>query len=201
MSERSRFISLSGISGVLAGVYALIGAFIAYRIATTSNSVAYNDVQSGTMSPVLFKLLGLAALILLLSLATSYYFTRKKAKKNDERMWTAATKKALRKFLVPLVTGGIFTLILIWRGDLLLIAPATLIFYGLALYAASDHTVRDIATLGIAEICLGLVALFFTGKGIYFWAAGFGILHIIYGLIMYIKYDRLQANEPIVTSA
>ena len=162
--------------------------------------MAYQDLKYSTLSPVVIKLFGLATLLVILSVSTAYYFTRKKAKANDEAMWTSATKKALKEFLVPLCTGGIFVLILIWRGDLLLIAPATLIFYGLALYAASDHTVRDIAKLGIAEIILGLLCLFYTGKGIYFWAAGFGVLHIIYGFIMYIKYDRLAATEPIVTS-
>ena len=200
MQSRSRFLSLSGLSGVLSGLYALVGAYIAYKISISADSMAYQDLKYGTLSPVVIKLFGLATLLVIFSIATAYYFTQKKARANNEDMWTTATKKALTKFLVPLCTGGIFVLILIWRGDLLLIAPSTLIFYGLALYAASDHTVRDIAKLGLAEILLGLICLLYTGKGLFFWAAGFGILHIIYGLIMYIKYDRLNATEPIVTS-
>ena len=201
MEERTRFLSLSGMSGILSGIYAIIGAVIAQRIATTSNSYAYMDLKAGLLTPVVLKLLTLAAILVFISVLTAYFLSRRKAKLTNDKMWTSASKKALRKFLVPLCTGGFVVLLLIWRGELLLVAPATLIFYGLALYAASDHTVRDIAALGIAEIILGLVSLCFAGYGLYFWAAGFGIMHIIYGLIMYIKYDRLQATEPIVTSA
>ncbi len=201
MEERTRFLSLSGLSGILSGIYALVGAFLAHSIATNSASYAYKDLKQGLFSPVVIKLLALAVVLVLLSVVTAYILSRRKARKNNDKMWTSASKKALRKFMVPLFTGGLFVILLIWRGELLLVAPATLIFYGLSLYAASDHTVRDIATLGIAEIILGLVSLGFAGHGLYFWAAGFGVLHIIYGLIMYIKYDRLQATEPIVTSA
>lgn len=190
MSERTRFLSLSGLSGILSGTYALIGAYIAYKMVRSADSIAYQDLQSGIISSILIKLLGLAAVILTLSILTAYFFTSKKAKERNEKMWTPAAYKALKSFCVPLFTGGIFILLLIYRGEVLLISPATLIFYGIALYSASNYTHKDVGNLGILEIILGLISMPFPGTGIYFWLVGFGILHIVYGTIMYFKYDR-----------
>jgi len=195
MEERSRFLSLSGMSGIMAGLYALIGAYMGYKMATTASSVPYRDLSNGLMTPIVLKLLALAAIILCLSIGTAYYFTMKKAKRRNEKMWTKATMNALKSFLLPLVTGGIFGLLLLSRGHLLLLSPTTLIFYGLALYSASRYTVRDIGTLGIAQILLGLISMLYPGKGIFFWAIGFGVLHIIYGVIMYFKYDKVANAE------
>jgi hypothetical protein len=90
----------------------------------------------------------------------------------------------------PLVTGGLLILILISRSYYGIITPATLIFYGLALVSASNFTFADVKYLGLLEIALGLIAACFPGYGLLFWAIGFGVLHIIYGSMMYLKYDR-----------
>jgi len=199
MEERSRFLSLSGLSGILAGIYALVGAYVGYNFAVNAASVPYTDIKNGELTPVVMKLLSIAGVILLLSLATAYFFTSRKAKRRNEAMWTPATKRALVSFLVPLVTGGIFCLLLLWRGHILLLSPCTLIFYGLALYSASRYTLRDVGALGILEIILGLTSMLFPGKGIYFWAIGFGVLHIFYGIIMYYKYDRHDNKTDSIT--
>ena len=96
----------------------------------------------------------------------------------------------LFNFMIPLITGGIFSLTLLSQGFYGFVAPATLIFYGLALVNGGKHTLNDIKYLGLSEIAVGLVALYFVGYGLLFWAFGFGILHIIYGTVMYFKYDR-----------
>ena len=149
MEERSRFLSLSGLSGVLAGLYALVGAYVGYKLATSASSIPYKDLQSGYFSPIVMQLLLVALGILLLSIGTALFFTSRKARRRNESMWSPATIKALKSFLLPLVTGGIFGLLLLWRGHMLLLSPTTLIFYGLALYSASRYTVRDVGALGI----------------------------------------------------
>jgi len=190
MEERARFLSLSGLSGILAGIYALAGAYIAYYMARTAPTIAYKDLQNGWLSPTVIKLLGVAAVVLILSLITAYYFTSRKAKRRNEAMWSSASHKAAKSFLIPLITGGLFGLLLIKRTFFSLIAPTTLIFYGLALYSASRYTYRDVGFLGLLEVATGLVAMLFPSKGLYFWAFGFGVLHIVYGIIMYYKYDK-----------
>lgn len=185
MSQSSQFISLSGLSGVLAGVYGLIGAFyVNYLI--NSNTEIYITLES-----VIFKRILLTAfLVLMASIVTASIMTANKAKKQGESVWNPTSKRLIINFLIPLVTGGIFALLLLRHGYYGLIAPITLMFYGLACLNASKYTLRDVRYLGITEIVLGLFAVEFSGYGLHFWVLGFGICHIIYGAMMYYKYDR-----------
>lgn len=105
-------------------------------------------------------------------------------------MWDVSSRRLVLNFLIPLVAGGAFCLVLIQYGIAGLVAPATLIFYGLACINASKYTMRDIRYMGVAFIILGLVSTQYIGYGLYFWALGFGVCHIIYGALMYYKYDR-----------
>lgn len=185
MSQSTQFISLSGLSGVLAGFYALLGAaYVNYLI--NNHQGYYITLESST-----FRNIALTALVVLAaSLATAYIMTAQKASKMGENMWNSSSKRLLINFAIPLVTGGIFSLLLIRHGYYGLIAPITLLFYGLACLHASKYTLRDVRYLGITEIILGLLAVEFSGFGLYFWIVGFGICHIIYGAMMYFKYDR-----------
>ena len=65
-----------------------------------------------------------------------------------------------------------------------------LLFFGLALLNASKYTFGEIKILGISEIILGLVSMYWTSLGLLFWAIGFGLFNIIYGVYMYVKYER-----------
>ncbi|MGE5429024.1 MAG: hypothetical protein ACM3O8_14110, partial [Methylococcaceae bacterium] len=67
---------------------------------------------------------------------------------------------------------------------------AMLIFYGLALVNAGKFTLSEVHYLGITEIVLGLMAAVFINWGLLFWALGFGVMHIVYGMMMYYKYER-----------
>lgn len=196
MSRSSRFMSLSGLSGILAGIYALVAATYAhFRItevsAYTSNSNVGEAIGRFLLSYDAIGDLMLAALLTLaLALLTGVFFTIKKAKKRNEQLWNPVSKRLLFNFAVPLVAGGLFCLVLLQYEFIGLVAPTTLIFYGLALLNASKFTVGDIKYLGLANLLIGLVATQFIGFGIYFWALGFGIFHIIYGIILYNKYDK-----------
>ena len=190
MHQSSRFISLSGLSGVLAGIYCLIGACLAYKTIyfdTTSNGDYKNLIV--TKSTV-FELLAIAIIVILLSLFTGILFSVRKASKTNEKAWNPASKRLIINFMLPLATGGIFILFLIEKEILGLVAPLTLIFYGLACVNASKYTLGDVRYLGITLIILGLLSTWFLGYGLLFWALGFGVCHIFYGAIMYFKYDR-----------
>jgi hypothetical protein len=128
--------------------------------------------------------------VLTLALTFGVYFTFRKAKKNNQTIWNSSSKRLFANLLLPLMTGGIFCLILFYHGMIGLIAPATLIFYGLALINAGKYTLHDIKYLGVLEIILGLIASIYIGYGLLFWALGFGVLHIIYGTLMYFKYEK-----------
>ena len=128
--------------------------------------------------------------VLILALVTGIWLTIRKSRKTGQSIWDKTARQLLVSMLIPLVAGGVLCLILMVRGFVSVIAPLTLIFYGLALVNGSKYTLSDIHTLGLLEIGLGLLAAIFMGYGLFFWAIGFGLFHIAYGFLMYRKYDR-----------
>ena len=188
MERSSRFISLSGLSGVFAGMVALVGAVYVYFV-FKRNGINYLDGERNFFSPDLLRELFLiGTVILVLAVLSGYFFTARKSKANNLKIWDATTKRLLINFAIPLVAGGIFCLALFYHHLFVFVAPATLIFYGLALVNASKYTLTDVQNLGYFEIVLGLISLFFLGWSLLFWAIGFGVLHIVYGIIMQKKY-------------
>lgn len=185
MERSSRFISLSGMSGVMAGIYALAGAGAAYywtqgRITTAE--VYHRDDAT--------FLLADAALVLVLAVGTGILLTTRKAKRDGNSLLDSAAKKLIINLCIPLFTGGVFCLALIYHGNTSLVIPSMLTFYGLALVHASKYTRDDVRSLGVAQILLGLTSLFVMEYGLIFWSLGFGVLHIAYGTYMYLKYER-----------
>lgn len=188
MEKSSRFISLSGLSGVFAGVAALLGAVYVYFV-FEKNGIGYFD---GTVKyyekNIITELVVVAMVIMILAMGFGVYFTLQKSRRNKLKVWDKTTKKLLLNFAIPLATGGLFCAGLLYHGLHAMLSPATLIFYGLALFNAGNYTYSDVKYLGICQIVLGIVSLFFLGYGLLFWAIGFGILHIVYGMIMHRKY-------------
>ena len=190
MERSTKFISLSGLSGIMAGIYALIGAYIGYKIVYgNSNDLDYRDHYVN--SPETLGLLLLVALaVLVFSILTGIWLTIRQARKKGENFWNPVSKRLLTNLSIPLVTGGLFILVLIIRGDYGIIASACLVFYGLALISGGQYTFSDVKWLGCCEIILGLLAALFPGFGIVFWVLGFGLLHVLYGTIMHFKYNQ-----------
>lgn len=196
MERSAKFISLSGLSGVMAGIYALIGGWLAYRVLYGASSGVYTGrpYENGGLyanDPLVWpQLLLIAIVVLVLSLATGIWFSVRKARKRNEDFWNAGSKRLLVSLAIPLTAGGLFILILLLRGEYGVIAPACLLFYGLSLISGSQYTFTDVKWLGFCEVLLGLLAALMPGYGLFFWVTGFGLLHILYGLVMHFKYDR-----------
>jgi len=193
MEESTRFLSLSGLSGIFAGVIAIAGALFAYFFILDSGTIHIdnnltNFLEKETFSPG-WQLLADAAVVLVLSVVFSIYFSRKRAKIDGKSFWSPVSKRLLINLLIPLVTGGVFVIVLMFQNNIQLIVPCFLIFYGLALVNARKFTIDEIFYLGILEIVAGLAAAFVPGWGLIFWILGFGLLHIIYGVVMYRKYE------------
>ncbi len=190
MSQSSRFISLSGLSGVLAGNYSLIGAWFAYKTIYFDTSALGNYRNLIISQESVEHLICIAIAVIILSMITGVFLSMKKARKSNDSLWNSASKRLVINFCIPLATGGFFILFLIEKEILSLVAPLTLIFYGLACVNASKYTLGDVRYLGITMILLGLLSTWFLGYGLLFWALGFGVCHILYGSIMYFKHDR-----------
>ncbi|WP_162425834.1 hypothetical protein [Pontibacter pudoricolor] len=190
MDRSSRFISLSGLSGVAAGVSALLGAAVVKWYLVTHN-IVYNEIMGLTLTrEAIFFILSVAGIVFILALSSATYFTARNAKKNSHRVWDSKTERMLINLFIPLAAGGVFCAVLFYHDLLYLVAPVMLIFYGFALLNASKYTLSDIRYLGIMEIVVGLVASFFVGYGLLAWTLGFGVLHIVYGTLVYFKYER-----------
>ena len=192
MERSSRFISLSGLSGIAAGLSALAGAWFA-----SGRIRAYYDVyneRGGYTNPefhhLKLDLLLLSAAVLAVALVSAFYFTWRRARHHQVPVWNMSSRNLLWNMLVPLGSGGLFILAMLQYSEWSFVAPASLIFYGLALVNGSKYTLSDIRYLGYCEIFLGLINTQFIGYGLYFWALGFGVLHILYGAIMWWKYER-----------
>lgn len=211
MERSSKFISLSGLSGILAGVYALIGAGIAYKLIDDywdNASIYLNGVKTYiTAFPsfnryiiadsVIWKLFAIAVTVLLASIITAVLLSNRQAKRKGQPLWGAVSRSLLFHMATPLIIGGLLIFIVLYKNHHNLttlydglIVPIMLIFYGLSLVSASNFTFTDVKYLGLFEIVVGLTAACFPHFGLLFWAFGFGILHIIYGGMMYFKYDK-----------
>ena len=188
--ERSvKFLSLSGLSGVLAGIYALVGATSVYYLIYYPYSPFGFRFYYVNEKAIILKLILIASTVLILSISTAYFMSVRKAKKIGVGIWNKTSKDLLQGLFIPLITGGLLIIVLVSRGYFGIVAPACLIFYGLALIQASSFTFNEIRYLGFSEIILGLLAALLPGYGLVFWAVGFGVLHIIYGSVMHYRYD------------
>ncbi len=198
MERSSRFISLSGLSGVAAGVCALVGAYFAYGIINPihlEGSVKAEGIKETFQPQTLRDFMGnklfmIALVTFIAALVLAFAFTWLRSHKNNVPVWGAAARRLMVNVSVPMIAGGIYIFKLIENGTYGLIAPGCLLFYGLALLNASKYTLGEIKYLAYVQIVLGLISCWFIGYGLYFWAAGFGLMHIIYGILMWYRYER-----------
>ncbi len=191
MERSSRFISLSGLSGISAGACGLIGAFIANKW-LNEYYLRWNATGVHSHSDFLtlkFRLIVLGFSVLAAALIVGTFFTWRKARKNNLPIWDLTSRKVLINTAIPLAAGGAFIAGLLYNHLEALVAPTCLVFYGLAIINASKYTLPDVKYLGICEVILGTINLFYLREGLYFWAIGFGLLHIIYGALMWWKYE------------
>lgn len=193
MDRSARFVSLSGMSGIWAGSVALAGAYAAWRILQTPNyhyPIRTLEVADENFDPTTIQLMLLGIGVFVVALIGAFYFTWRKAKRNGQPLWNNASRALLVQGFFPLMAGGVFSVVFLYRGCGIFIAPTCLVFYGLSLISASRHTLSDIRYLGMFDVMLGCCSLFFPGFGLIFWALGFGVLHVLYGAIMWNKYDK-----------
>ena len=197
MERSTRFLSLSGLSGVIAGAIALGGAWLAQHHMAAFDGPRADALTYGTVRETLIhrddlviQLLIDAVVVLVLALIGAFWFTWRRSLRTDQRIWDASARRMAVNLMLPLIAGGIFCLALLYYGLPGLVPPATLVFYGLALLNTSKYTLDEIRWLGLSELALGLVATFWLGAGLMFWALGFGVLHIVYGGLMWYRHER-----------
>ncbi len=196
MERSSRFISLSGLSGISAGLCALVGAWWGYSVIQNGGGIPFHEKEVAHIISIRefmeSRLFHVALITFVAALVVAFIFTWVRSKKNNIPIWGSASRRLLWNVALPMIAGGLYLLKLVQLGYFGMIAPGCLIFYGLALVNASKYTLGEIRWLGYGNIMLGIINSWYPGYGIYFWAAGFGILHIIYGALMWWKYERVS---------
>lgn len=196
MSQSSRFISLSGWSGIFAGIVALVGAYMAHMKIESYYQI---DYVRGTAQPndLFHYLLILAISVFCVAFLGALFFTLRKSQSDGTPIWNAISRKLLWNTLIPMLVGGIFILKLHSENLYDYVAPACLLFYGLGLVNGSKFTLGEVRFLGYGQLLLGLINLNYPKQGLLFWTLGFGILHIIYGIAMWWKYERKASEEKL----
>ena len=191
MEKSSKFISLSGWAGIFAGIFALMGSYIALTyLDFNPQSLSFDIENNPFQQKQIFSVVQLALLVFLLAISFALFFTHRRAKRKDELLWTPTAKRLVMNMAVPLFTGGILILLFISKGFIGFVAPFSLLFYGLALFTISKFTFDEVKILGLIEILLGLISVYKVSLGLLFWAIGFGVVHIVYGIYVYFKYER-----------
>lgn len=190
MERSSRFISLSGLSGIAAGICALVGAWFGYNELQAFANREGSYSSDGSVIALELNLMKIATAVFIAALLTAYLFTYRRAKKNNQPLWDSTARRLMLNTAIPIAVGGLFIMGMLYHGISRFVAPASLVFYGLALVNGSKYTLGEIRYLGYCEIILGIINLWIPENSIWFWAAGFGGLHMIYGAIMWWKYDR-----------
>jgi hypothetical protein len=196
MTRSSRFLSLSGLSGIAAGTWALIGTWAAgRRIGSYYDEYQRNGYSNAEFTLLRNHLIVLAAAVFVLAVASAFFFTWRRARRQGLPMWDRTSRQLTINMMIPLLTGGFLILALLRYDDWRFVVPLSLIFYGMALVNGSKYTMNDIRYLGVLEIALGLFATQYIGYGLVFWAVGFGVLHIIYGFYMWWTNERGEAPQ------
>lgn len=198
MERSSRFISLSGLSGIAAGVCALGGALAATQVIDCwqTGECSYGRLAKD-VTRLQNQLLLIAILTFVGAFISAFIFTWLRSSSKNIPLWGSTTLRLFWNTAIPMIAGALFIIRSSQLHEYELIAPGCLIFYGLALVNASKYTLGGVRYLGYGQLILGAINLWMTGYGLFFWAAGFGILHIIYGMLMWWKYERNEEKHDI----
>lgn len=187
LSRNTRFLSFSGLAGVIAGVLALIGQTVAVMYYLSHPEI---DITKKLAPEHAIVFLTISAAIMILSVGVGYVLTNKNIKKTGEKLNSGLIKNTLLNICLPIAVGGVMCLMAYMQGHNMVIPSYMLLFYGLALFGGSKYSFDDLKMVGSAFILLGMVSYFDPSLSIFTWGLGFGILHIVYGLQIYFQRER-----------
>jgi hypothetical protein len=191
MERSSSFISLSGLSGICAGIIGIAAAAVLeVRLGPYINYESSVILTDGKRSELILFSAIVSLIALALTFALTIFFTSRKARKKGLPVWDGSAKRLVVNLFIPLISGGIFCLLLVHHRFDLLVLPSMIIFFGLALVNASKYTLNELRWLGISELAIGLLALLFLSQAVILWGIGFGVMNVIYGALMYFKHER-----------
>lgn len=170
MESSSSFTGVSGKGYIVAGVSALIAAWIAGQ----------QQTQESWFLVWMLELLFAGSL--------TFYFTLRKASSQGESLWSTTAKKVLFAFIPPMVVGAVLTLFFMRNNGINLLPGIWLSIYGAAVMTAGAYSVSIIPLMGAMFLVLGAGVLLFSLPGNLFLGLGMGGLHIAFGLAVWRNY-------------
>jgi len=184
MERSSIFVNLSGIGAIIVGLCALAGSWFAHRILWQYSLAPY------TLTELKLSLLTLAAIVFFSALGIYVLFVWLRSRQLKAKFWNATARKISINFGVPFLSGSLVVFHLLTNDYISMVAPVSIIVYGIAVFCASHNSFVESRLLAVLEIALGVVALWFPGQGLWFWMVGFGLLHILYGIVFWFNHER-----------
>lgn len=187
MERSSRFLSLSGSSGI--GIGFLASLFVAWQVSKGNMSLTEQrnfDLLAPAWEEFIIGTFGLFVICVLLSMG----LTLRRTLKKGLTIWTSSTKNILGAIGLPMMVGAMLLLQNFNSLSTDAFFPATLLCYGLGLFFASRYTYDELRIMGLAMLVLGTLSILYPPYSLLFWVLGFGALHMIYGAIMYFRYER-----------
>lgn len=183
IDRSKRYTSISGVSIGIAGVFAIIGLFMA-------NGVLKGEFGNFTTSQRELVCMYIFGLVLVLSLLVMFILSSFKSVKSGEKIWNDKALKCLYSFFYPIATGGILSFLSYQNQQSDVVLSIQLIFYGLACIAGSPFSFKEFKWLGIGCLILGITSVVFPYYNLIFWGIGFGLFNIGYGLYIHFKYEK-----------
>jgi CHASE2 domain-containing sensor protein len=171
MERSSSFTAVPGWGGVAMGVSALAAALLASR---QTNTASWMTVWSWEAAVAL--LLGGIGIL-------------RKTRGGDKSLFSAPGRRFFYSFCPPLAAGGLLSWTLANQGFWSPLPGLWLLLYGAGIVTAGAYSVRVVPIMGVCFMTLGAIALGSPaawGNG--YLAAGFGGLHILFGLIIARRY-------------
>lgn len=171
MENAAEFTAVPGWGGVAMGVTALGASWLAAR-QTTSRA---------------WLTVWLAEVFVAVAIAASAAAT--KARRANSTLFTGPGRKFVLSFAPPIFVGGLLTFAMFNLGAISALPGVWLLLYGTAIVTGGTFSVRAVPILGLCMMLLGAFALFAPSHwGNYFMAAGFGVVHIAFGIWIALKY-------------
>jgi hypothetical protein len=125
----------------------------------------------------------------IVALAISAITISRKASRSGQSLWSGPAKKFITSFAPPLMAGALLTWVMFESGFGVRIPAMWLLLYGTAVVTGGAFSVGIVPVMGLCFFTLGGVSAFAPPAwSVYFLAAGFGALHLIFGAIIARRY-------------
>lgn len=171
MERAAGFSAVPGWGGVMMGLTALLAAGVAHPLRFTEMWL-----KVWLAAAVVATAIGLAAIVL-------------KARRSGMPLAGPAGRKFALALSPAIGAGAILTFVLYRNGSIRDLPGCWLLLYGTAVTSGGALSVRVVPMLGLSLMALGVAALAAPAVwGDAFLALGFGVLHIVFGIVIARRY-------------